>query len=290
MRFACQVQRHPGWPRSEVYSHYRMRLRLWGVRGSVPWASAPCIGHGCNTPCVELVTEDGSRLILDAGSGLVGLTDVLTREPAKVAVLLTHYHWDHLHGLPFFAPLYVPDSSPMIWAPAINDLNGGWLGTMFTSPFFPVPYEALPSRPTIERIDVGHHAIGAFRVRAIRLNHPGGAFAYRIQGTTSDVVYATDHELGNPAIDEPLAEFVRGAGLLIFDSHFTPEESPTHRNWGHSHWAEVATFAASASVDRLWLFHHKPGRTDIELTEIEAAARKIHPHTDAAAEGDTIEL
>jgi phosphoribosyl 1,2-cyclic phosphodiesterase len=267
-----------------------MRLRLWGVRGSAPWASAPCIGYGCNTPCVELVSDGGNRLILDAGSGLVGLGDVLSRERGPATILLTHYHWDHLQGLPSFAPLYLPDSSPTIWAPDINDLDGGWLETMFTSPFFPMPYASLRSRPTIERIVVGSHLISGFRVRALPLNHPGGAFAYRIQGRNGDVVYATDHELGQPAFDEPLADFVRGAKLLIFDSHFTPEEGPAYKNWGHSHWAEVAVFAASTAVDRLWLFHHKPGRTDIELTEIEAAARKIHAHTDAAGEGDTFEL
>ena len=92
-----------------------MRVRLWGVRGSVPWASATCIGHGCNTPCVEVLAADGRRLILDAGSGLVGLDEVLLRDGKQAPILLTHYHWDHLQGLPFFTPLYVPGATPTIF-------------------------------------------------------------------------------------------------------------------------------------------------------------------------------
>ena len=267
-----------------------MRVRLWGVRGSVPWASASCIGHGCNTPCVELLANDGRRLILDAGSGLVGLDEVLRRDGKQAPILLTHYHWDHLQGLPFFTPLYVPGATPTIWAPDTEALESGWVETIFKSPFFPVPFEQLPSPPTIHPIDVGDHVIDGFEVRAIRLNHPGGAFAYRVRGTDGDLVYATDHELGLPEFDEPLAELSRGAKLLIFDAHFTPDEGTLHRNWGHSTWAEAARFAADTNVERLWLFHHKPGRTDIELTEIEADARKIFAHSDASGEGDTIEL
>lgn len=267
-----------------------MRLRLWGVRGSVPWASALCIGHGCNTPCLELVADDGRRLILDAGSGLVGLAEVLPIDQRPASILLTHYHWDHLQGLPFYPPLYTPDATSTIWAPALGTLEPGWVETMFRSPFFPVPYEELPSQPLVETIAAGSHVIDGFEVRAVELNHPGGAFAYRIKGADGDLVYATDHELGDPRYDEPLAELTRGAKLLILDAHFTPAEADAHRNWGHSNWAEAARFAAAAQVDRLWLFHHKPGRTDYELTEIEADARKIFAHTDASGEGDTIQL
>ena len=267
-----------------------MRVRLWGVRGSVPWANAQCIGHGCNTPCVEVVGDDGTRLILDAGSGLVGLDDVLRGEPRHASILLTHYHWDHLQGLPFYTPLYIPGATPTIWAPDIQALQEGWLEALFKSPYFPVPYEKLPSRPDVRRIGIGRHDIDGFDIRSIPLTHPGGAFAYRIRGSSGNLVYATDHELGNPAVDEALGDFAKDAKILIFDAHFTPEEASSHRNWGHSHWGEAAEFAAANGVERLWLFHHKPGRTDIELTEIEADARKIFPGTDAAGEGDTLEF
>jgi ribonuclease BN (tRNA processing enzyme) len=127
-------------------------------------------------------------------------------------------------------------------------------------------------------------------VRGQPLNHPGGAFAYRIKGTTGDVVYATDHEFGNADIDLALAHFAVGARALVLDSHFTPEELRTHKGWGHSDWSQCARFAADCGAKSLWLFHHKPGRPDSEVREIEAAARQIFPETRAAKEGEGFEV
>jgi phosphoribosyl 1,2-cyclic phosphodiesterase len=267
-----------------------MRVRFWGVRGSIPWANALCIGYGCNTPCIELLHDSGDVLVLDAGSGLVGLGRALRGHARPVAILLTHHHWDHLQGLPFFAPLYQPGCSPAIWAPPTGMADTYWLETIFRPPFFPVAYEDLPAPPAVRPVGAGRHTIATFAVRAIELNHPGGAFAYRIRGTRGDLVYATDHELGDPTFDEPLARFVAGARALVLDAHFTPEESARHRGWGHSNWTDAARFAAGSGVERLWLFHHMPGRTDVELTEIETEARRIFEPTDAASEGDSFDL
>jgi phosphoribosyl 1,2-cyclic phosphodiesterase len=268
-----------------------MRVTFWGVRGSVPWANRLSIGYGCNTPCVEVRADSGERLILDAGSGIVGLGEAMQGVAEPISLLLTHYHWDHLQGLPFFGPLYQPRSPLTMWTPCLGGPGAAWIGMMFQSPFFPVPFEQLPGPPKCEPVRVGRLNIGGFDVRAIALNHPSGAFAYRIRGTDGDLVYATDHELGVDAFDGPLAEFAAGARAIIFDAHFTPDEAASHRGWGHSTWAEAAQFCAAVEgIGRLWLFHHKPGRTDQELTEIEAAARKIFPATDAAAEGDTFDV
>jgi len=130
--------------------------------------------------------------------------------------------------------------------------------------------------------------INGFDVSAQPLNHPGGAFAYRIRSMKGDVVYATDHEFGNADIDLALAHFAVGARALILDSHFTPEETPRHKGWGHSDWSQSARFAADCGAKQLWLFHHKPGRPDRVVSEIESAARKIFPDTRAAKEGDEI--
>jgi phosphoribosyl 1,2-cyclic phosphodiesterase len=229
-------------------------------------------------------------LVLDAGSGLVGVGELMRAEPRTVPILLSHYHWDHMQGLPFFAPLYSPGTAPTIWAPALEAADRGWVETIFQSPFFPVPFDRLPSPPTVRLLEPGHTPIETFEVSALRLNHPGGAFAYRIAGSRGDLVYATDHELGDARFDGPLARFVSGAAVLILDAHFTPDEVPAHRGWGHSSWAAAARFAADVGVGRLWLFHHKPGRTDVELMEIEAQARAIFLATDAAGEGDTFEI
>jgi phosphoribosyl 1,2-cyclic phosphodiesterase len=264
-----------------------MRVRFWGVRGSVSWSTAGSIRHGCNTPCVE-VRDDRTNdlLILDAGSGVVGIGERLgsdSRQP--VPILLTHYHWDHLQGLPFFAPFYQRDWSPALWAPVLGDVDLAWVDTIFKSPFFPVPFEQLPSRPKVTLVEPGEIEIGRFHIRVQPLRHPGGAFAYRIQGPNGDLVYATDHEFGDARVDEALAAFCLNAGAVILDAHFTPDELPSHQGWGHGTWRQCAEFASATGAGHLWLFHHKPGRTDGELERIQAQARQVFPATTAAAEG-----
>jgi ribonuclease BN (tRNA processing enzyme) len=133
----------------------------------------------------------------------------------------------------------------------------------------------------------GRVAINGFAVSAHPLNHPGGSFAYRIGGANGDLVYATDHEFGNADMDLALAHFSRGARALIMDSHFTPEEMPAHKGWGHGDWSQCAQFAAECGAQQLWLFHHKPGRPDDEIKTIQIAAQKIFKNTFAAKEGDS---
>ena len=263
-----------------------MRVHFWGVQGSVSWASADSIRHGCNTPCVEIRDENTNDvLILDAGSGIVGMGNTLSGEPRPVPILLTHYHWDHLQGLPFFTPFYLKDWAPAIWAPVLGDVDLQWVDTIFKSPFFPVRFEQLPSHPQISLVRPGEMQIGGFHIQVQPLNHPGGAFAYRIRGETGDLVYATDHEFGNAEIDRQLAAFCINAGAVILDAHFTPEELPAHKGWGHGTWRQCAEFASRTGAGHLWLFHHKPGRTDRVLDVIETASRRVFPATTAAAEG-----
>lgn len=267
-----------------------MRLRFWGVRGSVPWATPTAIGHGCNTPCLQVSDErSGATVIFDAGSGVVGLGPTLTT-PGELPIVLTHYHWDHLQGLPFLGQLYSPGWRPKIFAPDFGTHAADTVNTIFQSPFFPIPYERLPNVPGVQLIAPGELRIGGFDLSAIDLNHPGGALAFRIRGLTGDVVYATDHEFGRPEFDEPLAEFVRGAAALVLDAHFTPEELPQHRGWGHSDWRQCAEFAAANDVGGLWLFHHKPGRTDEELVRIRSDAQRVFRATETASEGEALQL
>jgi phosphoribosyl 1,2-cyclic phosphodiesterase len=268
-----------------------MRVRFWGVRGSVPWAIPEAIGHGCNTPCVEVTDEQsGETIIFDAGSGIVGLGAGLSGSPRPLTLVLTHYHWDHLQGLPFFNPLYQEGWNLRVLAPAFEARDPDWANTIFRSPYFPVPYDSLPNRPTLELVDAGELRVGSFELTSVRLNHPGGALAYRVRGLTGDLVYATDHEFGDPRFDEPLADFSRGAAALFADAHFTPDELPHHRGWGHSEWRQCAEFAAANEIGGLWLFHHKPGRTDEQLVRIRADARRVFAPTEAATEGEALRL
>jgi phosphoribosyl 1,2-cyclic phosphodiesterase len=264
-----------------------MRVRFLGVRGSVPYATASSIGHGCNTPCIEVFDEATGRIIiLDAGSGIVGAGDSAAGDPAEIPILLTHYHWDHVQGLPFFPPLYRHGGDLTVWAPALGRTFAD-LETMFEAPFFPVPYDRLPSRPAIRMLAAGETTVNGFDIGVQPLNHPGGAFAYRVRGASGSLVYATDHEFGVPRIDDALRALGADATAVILDAHFTPDELPDHKGWGHGDWSQCAQFAAACGAAHLWLFHHKPGRTDEALKEIEAEARLLFEATDAASEGDT---
>jgi phosphoribosyl 1,2-cyclic phosphodiesterase len=257
----------------------------------VPWAVPSGIGHGCNTPCIEITDErTGAVLLLDAGSGIVGVGPGMIEPTVPITLLLTHYHWDHLQGLPFFEPFYRPGWETAIYSPALLAHDPGWLEIMFRSPFFPVPYQHLPNRPRVELVKDGELNIPGFEISALPLNHPGGALAYRIRGVTGDFVYATDHEFGDPEFDKPLATFAAGAAALVLDAHFTPQELPQHRGWGHSDWRRCAEFAAANDIGGLWLFHHKPGRTDEELVRIRTDARRIFRATETASEGDALQL
>jgi phosphoribosyl 1,2-cyclic phosphodiesterase len=268
-----------------------VKLRFWGVRGSVPWTTPSAIGHGCNTPCLEITDEEsGETLILDAGSGIVGLGPVIAGPPREIPIVLTHYHWDHLQGLPFLPQLYTPGWRPVIFGPRLDSADPQCLETLFRSPFFPVPPDRLPNRPAVAMFGPGELRIGPFELASVPLNHPGGAFGFRLRGLTGDIVYATDHEFGDPAFDDPLAEFSRGAAAVILDAHFTPEELPQRIGWGHSHWRQCAEFAARVDAGGLWLFHHKPGRSDEALVRIRADAQRIFRATETAAEGDGLKI
>ena len=280
-----------------------MHVRFWGVRGSVPWTIPAAIGHGCNTPCLELCDDaTGERVIFDAGSGIVGLGQQITARGAEgvpprtsgasreLPIVLTHYHWDHIQGLPFLAQVYQPGWLPRIYAPGFGSHDTAWVNTIFDTPFFPVPYERLPNPPAVQVFEAGTLRVGSFTLSSIALNHPGGALAYRVHGAAGDLVYATDHEFGNRAFDEPLADFARGAAAIIMDAHFTPDEIAAYKGWGHSDWRSCAEFAAANDIGALWLFHHKPGRTDEELVAIRADAQRVFRATETACEGESIKF
>ncbi len=265
-----------------------LHVRFWGVRGSAPWAAADCMGYGCNTPCVEVRDDRSGRLLLiDAGTGIVSLGESRPDLPDDLTILLTHYHWDHVHGLPLFRRFYVPGGRPLIAGPRLGGVEDGWLETLFRPPFFPSTLADLPSSPHVSLFEAGDAQIGGFRIGMHRLHHPGGSVAYRISGDSGDLVFATDHECGDAQRDGNLATFAFNAAALVLDAHFTPEEWERNKGQGHSNWRQCAELASAASAGHLWLFHHKPGRPDVEVKAIESQARRIFPATSAAREGET---
>jgi phosphoribosyl 1,2-cyclic phosphodiesterase len=265
-----------------------MRVRFRGVRGSVPWSTDQSVQCGANTPCVEIRDErSDALLVLDAGTGIVGLGDELGDDPRPVPLLLSHYHWDHVQGLPFFAPVYRPGWTTSVIGPAFEDASPTWLASIFNRPYFPVSFDELASAPAVSFIEPGAFEAGGFRVSAIRLTHPGGSFAYRIRGAAGDLVYATDHEFGDPDADAALVGLASGAAAVIMDAHYTAVELPDMKGRGHGSWRQCAEVAWACGAGHLYLFHHMPGRTDRELAAIELEARRVFPATSVAREGHT---
>ena len=272
-----------------------LSVRFWGVRGSCPSPGPETAGVGGNTSCVEVIAG-GSRIILDAGTGLRRLgTEMMARGPVDATILLSHVHWDHIQGLPFFAPIYAPTTKLR--------LVGGLTGTplretlrrQMSAPTFPVDLDALPSKLACESIrDRDTIEIGDARVTVARANHPDAVFAYRIEHAGRSVVYATDTEHYS-CVDQRLASLARDADLLIYDAQYLPNEyvgegGTSRVGWGHSTYEAGVELARAAGVGQLVLFHHDPSRTDDGVREIEERTRSLFEESRAAREGMTIKL
>ena len=271
-------------------------VRFWGVRGSLPSPGQDTALVGGNTPCVEVV-GGGTRLVLDAGSGLRALGDARMKEGdfERTELLLSHVHWDHVMGLPFYTPLYVPGSRVHISSGPLGAPLRDLLHRQMSAPMFPVDLEKIGSTLTCTELDpdvVTH--FGALAVRLLRVSHPDPCFAFRIEHRGRVVVYATDVEHGETPADD-LVAFARGADLLIYDAQFTPEEyrgevGPSRRGWGHSTYEAGAALAQRARVRTLALFHHDPRRTDEGVGELLRRARSLFPGTIVAREGLSVSL
>lgn len=272
----------------------RPSVRFWGVRGSIPTPDRGCVGVGGNTSCVE-VRAGGASLVLDAGTGARALGVAMTAEaagrPIETHVLLTHFHWDHLQGLPFFAPLYARGSRVHFRAVADAERLRDLLKGTMSPPYFPVLFDTAGAETTTDSLADGEPVeIGPFTVRPFPLNHPQGASGYRIEAGGASLVYAPDYEHGHADLDRVLREAARGADLLISDAQFTPDEYALRQGWGHTTYEEAARVAREADVGRLLLFHHDPAHDDDAMARIGDAARDLFAATDVAYEGLEIPL
>lgn len=273
-----------------------MELVFRGVRGSVPTPEAGKLGFGGNTTCLEVALAVDHRLLIDCGTGLRSVEADLPAESGprglRFDVLLTHYHSDHLMGLPFFQPLYDARSRFTFY-------GCGWQGTGVQSaledvirpPWFPVSLSDTPSIKSYVELDGSAFSVGALRITYARLHHPQGVMAYRLDRLGRSLVFATDCESGDAACNATLRSLSQGADVLIHDSQYTPEEyEQHHRGWGHSTWSDAVDAASAAGVGRLILFHHDPTRSDQALEAIVATARRRFPRLDAAREGMTLPI
>lgn len=265
-------------------------FRFWGVRGSAPTPKRENLGFGGNTSCVEIRGGGGEIAIFDAGTGLRNLGEDLLRQfpeqNIKVNVFLTHYHWDHIQGLPFFGPLYQKGSEITFYASERLGPLRERLRRQMSPPYFPVDFDSVAARLRFVEMDGAGVQAGDFRIACFAMNHPQGAAGFRVESPSGVVVYASDLEPGDAELDRVVRESAEGADALIYDSQFTPEEYASHQGWGHSHWREAAAVARDARVKELILFHHDPSHTDEIMTQIEASARELFERTSAAREGE----
>jgi phosphoribosyl 1,2-cyclic phosphodiesterase len=268
------------------------RLTFRGVRGTVPTPERGKELYGGNTTCIEVALSQRRIMLIDCGSGL---RTSPTRDDAAgthFEVLLTHYHVDHLMGLPLFEPLYEPHNSFTFYG---HTWSGGGvreaLERFFGPPLFPISLGQTSAAKEFVDLDERPLELEGLRITHARLNHPQGVTAFRLHGEGRSVVFATDCERGEPSSDALFEQFARDAGVLIHDAQYTAEEyDGRYRGWGHSTWEQALEAAAAARAERLLLFHHAPERGDEELDAIVKVAKRLHPDVEAAREGMSLEF
>ncbi|HZS41517.1 MAG TPA: MBL fold metallo-hydrolase [Polyangia bacterium] len=259
-----------------------MRVTFYGVRGSVPTPGASTVRYGGNTSCIETRLADGTILILDGGTGLRELGKQLVAEGVKAPLhlMITHVHWDHIIGVPFFAPIYTRDTQLILY-PLTTESPASPLpqDELFDGLHFPLRMHQLPSqivRPPAPASD-GSWRVGSARVTRVRLNHPGGSTGFRVDDADgSSLAFLTDNELDPPGgrliSTAELARFAKNAGLLVHDAQYLDGELPDKRGWGHSTVPQVLELGRMAEARRVALYHHDPERDDDALDEIARGA------------------
>ncbi|NJN31182.1 MAG: MBL fold metallo-hydrolase [Synechococcales cyanobacterium RM1_1_8] len=281
-------------------------VKFWGVRGSIPSPGGETIRYGGNTPCVEMQVC-GERLIFDAGTGIRCLGKQMMAEgPISARLFLSHYHWDHVQGFPFFEPAFTPENQFEIYG-AIA-LDGSTveqrLGLQMLHPNFPVSLQIMASNLTFrdlvpgDRLSLGNSRYDSSNNRVLietaLLNHPGGAVGYRVSAQGRSVVYATDTEHYPNRVDPNLLHLARQADVLIYDSTYTDDEYHSRRcskvGWGHSTWQEAVKLAQAAGVKQLVIFHHDPAHNDDFLDNVAAAVQERCMGAVMAREGMEIVL
>jgi len=270
-------------------------VKFWGVRGSIACPTADHIRYGGNTTCIAMHVGDRC-LVFDAGTGIRDLgREYLKGGSGDISLLLTHTHWDHINGFPFFTPAYSDKYNLTIWAGHLKDAGHSIreiLSSQMNNPMFPVPLEAMRANLTFndfsagETIDVG----GGMTIRTAALNHPNGATGYRVdhEGKSACLITDTEHVPGE--MDQNILNLIEGADLVIYDSTYTEDEFPSKVGWGHSTWNEGMKLCQAAGVKRMAIFHHDPEHNDAFMDKLEDEAVKAWSGNFVAREGMDVRL
>ena len=276
----------------------KMSLKLWGTRGSIPCPGPETVKYGGNTTCFEINCGD-KRIIIDAGTGIRLLGKKIMLEEANLLnadLFFTHTHMDHIQGLPFFAPLYNPNSDVRLNAGHLGgekyDLQG-IIGTMLMKdPVFPVPSSLIEQACSFSDYDCGKvFDLGrGVVIKTGKLNHPNGACGYRIEFDGKVIAICTDTEHYEGEIDANVVELAQDADIMVYDSAYTDEEYPKFKGWGHSTWQEAIKVADKAQVKQTLLFHHDPSHSDDKMDQIAREAVAVREGVRPAIEGEEISL
>jgi phosphoribosyl 1,2-cyclic phosphodiesterase len=268
-------------------------IKFWGVRGSIPTPGKGFIKYGGNTSCVE-VNVDDQTIIFDMGSGLVNLgAHLLKNNIKKFDILVSHFHYDHTCGLPFFSPAYNKDFEFTIRAgiQSTRDRTLKVLEKQISSPSFPITVEKFLAKIEYYDFEVEKDFfLGNVRVRTTALNHPDGAVGYRIEHNKKSVCYITDHEHEIGIKNERLISFLKNTDVLIYDSTYDDKNFGDYIGWGHSTWQEATRLANECKIKKLLIFHHNPENDDSHMENIQNLCNKINENFIVAKEGMFIKV
>jgi phosphoribosyl 1,2-cyclic phosphodiesterase len=251
--------------------------------------------YGGNTSCVEVRLGE-AIYIFDCGTGFRVLGQSLSREfkerPISAHVFVSHFHWDHIQGLPFFSPLYDnPDSQFCFHGPTRMCSLKSALEDQMNAPYFPVGLAEMQAQQHFCDLDEGRMQLDGVTLKTLWLNHPQGCMGFRMETKEGVLVYATDNEPGHPLFDKNVRKLADGADVLIYDAQYLPDEyEARRRGWGHSHWREAVNIAMESGAKELILFHHDPAHDDECIDKIVTEARNYYPKVRAASEGMQVEL
>lgn len=276
-----------------------MKVEFYGVRGSTPTPGRNTLIFGGNTSCVYVSLSNGNDVVFDSGTGIIALGDRLLKTRQDITIMLTHNHWDHIQGFPYFKPIFQRNRNITIIPGNVDGDDKDAILKQMSGSTHPVKFEQLPSNINFEakKSSLSEFDIPGFKVLTQALNHPDGGTAYSLEAEGKKIAYVTDNELSSPNIKntswQQWLDFIADADMLIHDAQYVDEDIPLKLGWGHSTFSEVAKLACQAKVKRLFIISHDPERTDNELLKLEETLQKQYKNELAiycAREGVVVDL